>query len=531
MTIKEIPFDKTPQFTDRDVAYQLHPELFSNFLAYQPTLEGLLQAVEDRKSFQIDRNLLYAQLISDYEKVKPTELQFQHIESLKEQNTFTVVTAHQPSLLTGPLYYVTKLFSTVKLAQELSNSAVGIRIVPIFINGSEDHDFEEVDHLQIFGKSLKWINEERGAIGRKSIIGLNEVITEFVKILGDGSSSKEVEKILTNSLVGAKTYNDFTFKMINGLFGHTGIVVLSMDNKAFKQSFIPIIKKEILERPSEAIILKTQGNIQKELGYKAQAFPREINFFYLSSHSRERIEYAKEKYTILNTETSFTRSEMIQEIETYPERFSPNVVIRPLYQEFILPNIAYVGGGGELAYWLERKEQFKTFEIFYPALIRRNSTMVISKSQIKLLDKIGITIEEIFHEENEIIRSYLESQAGESLNIDKEKEQLENLISTLAKKAQEVDPTLIGFVEAEGKKLKKALEQIEGRLIRSYKSQEEVSVTQIKNIKGKLFPNKGIQERTDNYFQFYQSMGKAIEEAMLANLNPLNKNMLCFIDK
>lgn len=531
MTIEEIAFDKVVQFSDRDVSYQLQPELYTEFINYLPTVDGLKKAIEGRKDFKVDRDLLYSQLMDAYKNVDATELQLEHIESLKQPNTYTVVTAHQPSLLTGPLYYVTKLFSTVKLAKAISESLTGIKIVPIFINGSEDHDFEEVDHLQIFGKSIKWINEEKGAIGRKSLKGLEEAISEFTAILGSGASSQDVTKVLLKSLEESNTYNDFTFKMINGLFGHTGIIVLSMDNKAFKQSFIPIIKKEIFEKPSQAIILKTQEEIHEKFGYKAQAFPREINFFYLSNQSRERIEYNDGKYNILNTNTSFTKDEMLNEIEMHPDKFSPNVITRPLFQEFILPNLAYVGGGGELAYWLERKEQFNTFGIFFPALIRRNSTMVISKSQLKQMDKLGISVEEIFHSENDIIKKHLESQAGDNLNIQNEKDQLKNLIESLAHKAEEVDLTLKSFVEAEGKKLEKALDHIEGRLIRSYKSQEEVSVTQIRNIKSKLFPNNGIQERSDNYFQFYQSMGKGIEEAMLENLNPLNLNMLCFIDK
>jgi bacillithiol biosynthesis cysteine-adding enzyme BshC len=530
MTIQEIPFNNIPQFSERDIRYQVNPEQFSDYYAYEPTLEGLKTAINDRKNYHVNRSLIVDKLKSDYKRINANKLQIDNIESLNKTNTFTVVTAHQPSLLTGPLYYVTKLFSAVKLASVITNSLPDVHIVPIFINGSEDHDFEEINHLNIFGKALIWENEERGPIGRKSVAGLQEVITQFTQILGGGISSKEIEKTLNDALIGSSNYNEFTFKLINGLFGHTGILVLSMDDKDLKNAFIPIIKKEIFKSPSQTLVAQAQEKIHAQFGYKAQAYARDINFFYLSDQSRERIELIDNKYVVLNTNITFTKEEMMTEIESHPERFSPNVIIRPLFQEFLLPNIAYVGGGGELAYWLERKVQFEAFGIFYPVLIRRNSTIIISKSQVKQLEKLNIEFLDIFKDENEIIKNYLSEQAEGNLSIKEEKEGLKNLILGIAEKANNIDPTLKSYVEAEGKKLEKSLDQIEGRIVRSYKNQEEISVGQIKNLKSKLFPNNGIQERYDNYFQFYQSTGKRLEELMLENLNPLNKNMLCFID-
>ena len=130
-----------------------------------------------------------------------------------------------------------------------------------------------------------------------------------------------------------------------------------------------------------------------ELGFKPQAFARDINVFYMTDGSRERIYFENDRYIINNTNISFSESEIIQEIDNFPERFSPNVVLRPLYQESTLPNIAYIGGGGEIAYWLERKSQFEYFDVFFPVLIRRNSVMLVPKSIVKTLDKLSLKLE------------------------------------------------------------------------------------------------------------------------------------------
>ena len=253
--------------------------------------------------------------------------------------------------------------------------------------------------------------------------------------------------------------------------------------------------------------------------------------FYMTDGQRARIEKEGGVYKVLDTNISFSEAEMEAEIESHPERFSPNVVIRPLMQEAILPNVAYVGGGGELAYWMERKSQFDAFGLFYPCLIRRNSLMILSKSQSAAIEKLGLQVEELFEKEDDIIRDFLQKQTDVELDLNEEISMITKAMSLIADKAEVIDPTLKPAVLAESSKIEKQIEQIESRIRRSLKKQEETQVNQIKNLKSKLFPGNGLQERTDNFLQYYVLFGPQIEQKLMEELNPLDKAFKVFIDK
>ena len=531
MQIERISFDKIPQFSNRDRQYQTNPETFSDFIKYMPTEDGLLQAARDRKSFTTDRNLLVSVLEEHYKSFKIEDLQKENLLALADENTFTIITAHQPCLFTGPLYYVTKLFSAVNLSKRLNNNNEGFKFVPVFINGSEDHDFEEVASLNIYNKSVSWQTEQTGPVGRMELDGLEKALEDLVSVMGTGETATTIKEKIKACLYTCNNYNDFVFKFVNVFFGYTGILVLTMDDAALKKAFIPIMKKEILEEASLESVQNTQAKIEELLGYKAQAFARPINLFYLSDGNRGRIERDGEGFIIIDSNKRFTEDELMVELEAHPESFSPNVVLRPLFQEFILPNVAYVGGGGELAYWMERKQQFQDFGIFFPTLIRRNSLMIISKSQNQMLSKVGFSIDEIFALEDDLIRTYLERKSHGELDLSLENEQISKIMNDISEKAEAIDPTLKNAVLAEANKIGKQVEQIESRIRRSLKQQEETQVNQIKTLKSKLFAGNGLQERTDNFFQFYLSMGEKLTEQFESLLDPLDKEFLDLVDE
>ena len=531
MQIQNIAFSKVRQFSDRDIHYQTKPEDFQDFIAYLPTETELIRAASDRKSFPVDRKLLKEVLLDQYKNVGLHPLQKEHIDLLENENTFTLVTAHQPCLFSGPLYYITKILSTVKLAAHLNKSQDQFRFVPVFINGSEDHDFDEIGHLNLFNKKVTWQTAQTGAIGRMSLEGIPEAIREACDILGASDDAQNISKLLHNSLEKSADYNEFVSHFVNGLLGHTGIVLCMMDDVRIKKAIMPIIKKEVLHAASQHLVVETQEAIESRLGYKPQAFARGINMFYMTDGQRARIEKEGDEYKVLDTDISFSEAEMEAEIESHPERFSPNVVIRPLMQEAILPNVAYVGGGGELAYWMERRSQFESFDLFYPCLIRRNSLMILSKSQSAAIEKLGLQVEELFEKEDDIIRDFLQNQTDVELGLNEEINMITKAMSIIAEKAEVIDPTLKPAVLAESSKIEKQIEQIESRIRRSLKKQEETQVNQIKNLKSKLFPGNGLQERTDNFLQYYVLFGPQIEQKLMEELNPLDKAFKVFIDK
>jgi bacillithiol biosynthesis cysteine-adding enzyme BshC len=524
MKIQNISFDKIRQFSKRDVDYQLNPKLFSEFISYQPSLEGLIKATSDRALYPVNRTLLTGVLAEQYAGLVMSETQKMHVEKLSDERTFTITCAHQPSLFTGPAYYIYKILSVVRLADQMNKTMKGHHFVPVFINGSEDHDFKEVNHTTIFNKKIQWDDTQKGPVGRFKIDTLQEVMDQFTEILGSGAKSSEIKEILYTAYRQSNNYNDFTLRFLHALTKDIGLIILIMDNKLLKQAFVPVMRKELSEQTSENKILETQSALQN-LGYKPQAFPRQINLFYFTEAGfRERIVHEDDQYFVQNTDIVWSLNEILDHLENCPERFSPNVITRPLYQETILPDIAFIGGGGEIAYWMERKSQFSTCNVFFPCLIRRNSVIIIPKSVQKNLDKTGLAFESFLQEENKIIHEFLLTLDHNPEFVENEKSLILSSFDRLKEHAGLFDHTLIAFMEAEKTKISKILEHANQKLLRVLKQQQEVKIQQIKSVKEKLFPGNGLQERVDNFLQFYISQEGDLLKELLPVMNPLEKD-------
>ncbi len=526
MNISKVPFNNISQLAYKDIYYQEQSEKLKSFISFPSTLDGLKAAADARKQFPVDRSLLVSVLEVQYSDIEQSKKQSNNIQSLLDENTFTIVTAHQPSLLGGPAYYFYKIFSIINLTQSLHEQFPHYKFVPVFINGAEDHDFEEIKTVHLFGKSISWNNTESGPVGRFSTEKLDIAIDELSSILGKSSNAEQITQIFQHALNMSKTYNDFVRIWVNAFFKDYGLIVLNMDDVRLKTAFVPVMEKEIIERLSFPLVTATQSALDKEHGFSPQAFVRDINLFYMTEQSRERIYHENGLYKINNSSITFTETEIRSHLHKYPERFSPNVVLRPLYEEFTLPNIAYIGGGGELAYWLERKSQFEAFNVFFPVLVRRNSVLMIPKHLKKLMDKLNLTVEDIWKAENTLITEYIEKNTEEEFYLKSESKQVMQAFYDIAEKAKAIDPTLESAVLGEAHKALKTVEQLESRLKRSVKQKQEVQINQIKNLKSKLFPDNNLQERVESYLQYWISDETDLNSIMLEHLNPMNKEFL-----
>ena len=395
----------------------------------------------------------------------------------------------------------------------------------MFVTGGEDHDFEEMNHVRLFNKKLVWENDEKGSVGMMQTASLQTVLAELKPILGDSENATEVFSILEKTHTQFATYGEATMAFAHALFQQYGLVILNMNQADLKRAFIPVLKQELLDQISHGLIEDTQQALAKA-GFKAQAFPREINLFYLKDQLRERIILEDNQYKVLNTNIIFDESQLLLELDTHPERFSPNVNMRPLYEEYILPNLAYIGGGGELAYWMERLQQFEYFGVNFPMLIRRNSVLWLDKSSQKRLHKLGLSLDDLLQAEHLIIKNYLTNQAETELNLDPQKATLETLFAEIETIAKTIDPTLGKAVLSEKTKQLKAVQQLENRIVRAEKQKHDIALQQIKGIREKLFPANGLQERTDNFLPFFIKYGWAYFDVLKQHLNPMEKGLV-----
>ena len=524
MDIQKLPFRATGKFSELVLDYIERKEVLKDFVSDFPDPKNIAEQLKRKSTHGINRVLLTSELRKQYITQSHSDAVMDNIALLENDNCFTITTGHQLCLFTGPLYFIYKIVSVIRLTRELKAMHPENDFVPVFWMAGEDHDFAEINHANVFGKKLVWHQEQAGAVGDIPTESLDTLLEELYSILGESERAEELKSLFKKAYKDQHTLAEATAVLVHELFASEGLVILNADSAALKELMLPIFKKEILQENSLKHIEKTTLALAKS--YKAQVYPRAINLFYMQDGLRARIVKEGDFFEVLDTKIRFTEEEIVKELETHPERFSPNVVLRPLYQECLLPNLAYIGGGGELAYWFQLKANFDEWEIPFPLLILRNSVLWIDKASAAKMDQIQMVSEALFVDTDALISEYIKARSGGEESLDVYKAPLEELFAEIAEKAVQFDPNLKKAVMAEQQKAFKSLQQIEGKMLKAAKRSEETAVNRIKSLKEKFAPNNGLQERHDNFIPFYLKHGKDFIKILLENLNPLDERFV-----
>jgi bacillithiol biosynthesis cysteine-adding enzyme BshC len=522
----EIELAQTAQFSNLMLNYVAGDASIKKLYTYVPDIDSFNQAIQDKSKEQINRNILAEVLTEQYATIANSDLQLTAIESLKQNNTFTVCTGHQLCVFTGPLYFIYKILSTINTAEALKKRYPEYNFVPVYWMASEDHDFEEIKSANLFSKKLVWDNEHaKGAVGDLSTATMTTVLDELEAIAGNTDNAKEWVELMREAYLKHATLSDATRWLVHQLFAKYGLVILDGNNKRLKQEFIATIEDDIFNTTNYNLVNKTIVEMET-LGIKAQVNPRKINCFYMLEGVRERIELIDNTYKVLNTTIEFTAEQLKKELTDFPERFSPNVVLRPLYQQKILPNLAYIGGPGEIAYWLEYKSMFDAHKISFPVLIPRNFALLIDAKSEQQLSKLGFTVVDLFDDTETLIKKFLTKNGGDALLLKEQEQALVAVFEQISIKAIAIDATLKGSVEAELQKTLNSLKAIEAKLTRAEKQKQETSLNQIKKLKEKFFPTGSLQERYDNITPYYLKQGSGLIDDLKIAFNPFEYKML-----
>lgn len=494
-----------------------------DFYQAYPGLEGVKEAISKRKDFPTNRETLVQVLKQQYSSLEISEAVRTNIEKLGNSHCFTITTAHQPNLFTGPLYFIYKILHAIKLSDCLKKELPSYDFVPVYYMGSEDADFAELNHTYVSGKKIEWKKNQGGAVGRMvADESLEALISELEGQVSVDPYGKEFTGMLRRSYTKGKTIQQATLELLNELFGQYGLIILIPDHHLLKKQMASIFRDDLVEHVPASLVAATSTKLEKH--YPVQAHAREINLFYLDGHIRERIEKKGEEFHVVNTDLRFTEMELLAMIESNPEKFSPNVILRGLYQEFILPNLIFVGGGGELAYWLQFRELFDHYNIPFPILVLRNSFLVIEKKWKALIQKLGLSGEEIFMDQNGIMNLVVERHSANNTSLNGNFEKAEELFQSLTTQAATIDPSLVQHVAAIRKRSIKTLEELEKKMLRAEKRKFGDQQRQIQNLKLQLFPLNGLQERVENISGLYAKWGPGI-------IQELYEHSLCFEQK
>jgi bacillithiol biosynthesis cysteine-adding enzyme BshC len=524
-----IPYSKTGKFTKIVVDYVAGANDLKDFYEHEVNIEGIKAAISQRKKFVTNRKLLVEQLGIQYKDLNDSIGVNENIQSLLDENTFTICTAHQPNIFTGHLYFIYKILHAIKLADNLKKQLPQYNFVPVFFMGSEDADLEELNHVVVDNKKYTWNTKQKGAVGRM------KVDDNLLKLIDEIGGRIKVEKFGNNIFNALKscfqknsTIEQSTFLFVHYLFKNYGLVVFLPDNAALKNAMHDVFEEDIFKNTPSQIVSKTSENLSVK--YKVQAHPREINLFYLKDDIRNRIVQVKDQFVVHDTDLVFTKDEMQRELKDHPERFSPNVILRGLFQEMILPNLAFIGGGGELAYWLELKDLFNYYKVPFPILILRNSFLIIEKKYHGLIEKLNLATADLFASKEFVLNELVKKNTPHRLLLDEEKFQIQQAYFSIKKLVKEIDVTLEQHAEALEAKANKRLEAMEKKMLRAEKRKFEVIKNQLEKIFTSLFPSGGLQERTENFMLLYSKWGKDLFDVLYKNSLTLEQEF-CVIEE
>ncbi|WP_299052426.1 bacillithiol biosynthesis cysteine-adding enzyme BshC [uncultured Polaribacter sp.] len=521
MKVTHIPYKQTGFFSKTMLDYLNKTASIAPFYNNFPDITGFHNQIEEKeKSFRLQSRLVLSSALKEqYNNFNTSLKTADNIASLKDKNTFTITTGHQLNLFTGPLYFLYKIISTINLCKELKLKFPSKNFVPIYWMASEDHDFDEINYFNFDGKKVSWNYEDGGAVGRFSTESLEAVFAVFSDHLGSSKNALFLKQLFSDAYLKHTTLTSATRYIANELFADDGLVIIDADDKNLKELFVPFVKDEFENKTSFTAVSKTIKDLEKE--YKIQVNPREINLFYLGKHYRERIVLEQGIYKVNNTDIVFTKDEIIKELVNNPENFSPNVIMRPLYQEVILPNICYIGGGGEIAYWLELKAYFNKVNVPFPVLLLRNSVQIIESNQQKKLQKLNISIQELFLSQHQLIANKVIENANLEIDFDEKIAFLEQQFLELKQVAKLTDVTFINAVNAQERKQVKGLQNLQKRLLKAEKRRQKDLVVRISELQNKILPNQSLEERQRNFSDYYLSYGSTFVEVLKEVLQPL----------
>jgi bacillithiol synthase len=502
-----LSYQKTGFFNDIVTAYLQGETALQPFYAHPVNREGLLAAMLARESFATDRNLLVSALKMQYSELadKNSHKVAANIDALLQPNTFTVCTAHQPNIFTGYLYFIYKIIHAIKLADYLKKEFPQNNFVPVYYMGSEDADLEELGKIFLNGEKLVWPTKQTGAVGRMDTGGIDLLIHRIEGELSVQPHGPALIGMLKTAYQPKTTVQAATFNLLHQLFAQFGLVVLIADRAELKQKMQAVFLDDLLHQVPAQIVTAT--NKRLSASYKVQANPREINLFYLKDNIRNRIERSGDLYTVVDTNISFSRGEIESALSDHPERFSPNVILRGLYQETILPNIAFIGGGGELAYWLELKDLFAHYQVPYPVQVLRNSVLLVEEQWQKKIAALGFGIDDLFLSTTDLINTLVKRDSTVQVHLSNEIRDAHAYYEYLKNVGGAVDKTLTIHISALEKKMVRQLEALEKKILRAAKRKFTDQERQISTVKKQLFPNNNLQERIENFMPFYAKFG------------------------
>lgn len=525
MQIKmNVPYTSLPGYNDLFIDYINNFDKVSKFYDFPFDSQGLFNSIITKKeSYNTGKisRLELAELLKTQNKFfNSGESTFLNIEFLKDPDTFAIVTGQQIGMLTGNLYTIIKALNAVQLSRSLSAKYPEFKFVPVFWLEADDHDFLEINNINVFDKSnnvknIKYF--EKGTEKERYLMPTGRIVldihieafkaslkdlllpTEFTEQLFDyiNKSYKEGIDLLTAFA-----------RFFNYIAGDTGIIFCNPTDKEIKRMMIPVFEKELNTYPQTCeMIVNTSAELEIE-NYEPQVKPRSINLFYTHNNSRHLIEYKEDKLSLRHTRQKFEKEELFDLLYSNPENFSPNVILRPVCQDYLFPTVAYIGGPSEVAYFAQFKDVYRFYEMNLPVIYPRTSITLIEKRVESFLEKYDIGFEELFEAE-----SAAKKLLGKVNEVNVEdifgnfKDELNAVVYTYSVLLNEVDKNLMINLRNKYDKFVENLGFIKDKFVESQIKQNDSTGSKLTSVVTSVNPENTPQERFINVVYFINKYG------------------------
>lgn len=512
MRLQKLAFSETRSFSSFFLDYIQQKDSLKPFYSRFPDIKNFeAQIKEKANSYSAsNRKILADMLEKQYAGLDIADPVKQNLLALRDKNTFTITTGHQLNIFTGPLYFIYKIVTVINACKQLKKYYPHFHFVPVYWMASEDHDYDEIKYFRLYGQKYTWETNQTGAVGRFDTKSIEKL---FEAIPGDISLFKRAYQ-------KSRTLGEAVKYYVNELFSQEGLVVIDADDHHLKTLLREVIRTDVFDHTPKELV-EEQNTKLESLGYHPQVFARDINFFYLDKNLRSRFEVKEDKFLVIDTPLQFSKEEIEKMIQEEPEKFSPNVILRPLYQEIILPNLAYAGGPAEVVYWLQLKTVFDHFKVPFPILMPRNFALVIDQPVSRKFEKTGLDYQHLFEEKNFLFNQWIIKNSVNNLSLGKEMQAVIEKFTDIRNQAGKIDSTLIKYIEAQAKRTLNGLEKIEQKMLRAEKRLHSDKIGQLESVKDELFPKGSPQERVDNFLNFYQKDPQFIQR-LLDNFDPFD---------
>jgi bacillithiol biosynthesis cysteine-adding enzyme BshC len=529
LRVENIPFDQIPQQSKLFLDYLRDPVSLQRFY---PEVVKHQYDLPDRRErvlahYQTDRARLCEALEVMNRNWGASEKTIQHLARLREADCVAVVTGQQAGLFSGPLYTIYKALSAIKLAECLTQR--GVKAVPVFWIASEDHDFEEV-------ATAEFINRDC-TLGRVSVAGeihhdglpvgsvtldenIQGVVDGMLRSLPQTEFGDELRSLLHDSYMPGQRFSDSFARMLARLTGARGLILLDPRDAELKQLAAPLYAEAARRAGDIANAIVSRSRELETAGYHAQVTPSENSFplFLHDEHDARRAlaraangEYGQkaDREGGPGSEKQFSTDELAELALREPDRFSPNVTLRAVVQDYLLPTIAYYGGAAEIAYFAQTAEVYRILDRPVTPILPRASLTFVEKHTWRSLERYGVRLPDFFagldHVSARVVEKYLSKETAET--FEHTTQTFNQELDALQDQLRRADPTLADALDKGRRKINYQIDGLRTRFNRSQIARDEVVRRQLEHAFDLLYPRKALQERHINITSFIARHG------------------------